>query len=68
MKNPTAKLSSNGQIVIPRKIRASLGLKPGTKFLVSKNVGEIILKPIKDNISQGSADMPDESANSSGMN
>ena len=58
MKNSTAKLSSNGQIVIPRKIRASMGLKPGTKFLVSENVGEIILKPIKDNISQGSADMP----------
>lgn len=57
MKTPTAKLSSNGQIVIPRKIRASMGLKPGTKFLVSENAGEIVLKPIKDNISQKGADL-----------
>ena len=67
MKNPTAKLSSNGQIVIPRKIRASMGLKPGTKFLVSENVGEIILKPIKDDISQVNADIPKDD-DSSGMN
>jgi len=58
MKTPTAKLSSNGQIVIPNKIRASMGLKPGTKFLVSENAGEIVLKPIKDNVSQESADLP----------
>jgi len=58
MKNPTAKLSSNGQIVIPRKIRASMGLNAGAKFLVSENAGEIVLKPIEDTISQGSADLP----------
>jgi len=57
MKTPTAKLSSNGQIVIPRKIRACMGLKPRAKFLVSENAGEIVLKPIKDNISRGSADL-----------
>jgi len=68
MKNLTAKLSSNGQIVIPRKIRASMGLKAGAKFLVSENAGEIILKPIKDNVSQKDVDMPGESDNSSGTN
>ena len=35
-----------------------MGLKPGTKFLVSENAGEIVLKPIKDNVSQESADLP----------
>jgi len=68
MKTPTAKLSSNGQIVIPNKIRAGMGLKPGAKFLVSENAGEIVLKPIKDSISQENADMPGESDNSSGTN
>lgn len=58
MKTPTAKLSSNGQIVIPRKIRASMSLKPGVKFLVSEIAGEIVLKPIKDNISQEGVDLP----------
>jgi len=68
MKTPIAKLSSNGQIVIPRKIRATMGLKPGAKFLVAENTGEIILKPIKDTISQESSNIPDESNNSSGTN
>lgn len=66
MKTPTAKLSSNGQIVIPRTIRASMGLKAGAKFFVAENTGEIVLKPIKDDISQVGADMTDENDNSSG--
>jgi len=68
MKNPTAKLSSNGQIVIPRKIRASLGLNPGAKFLVTESDDNIVLKPIKDNVSQKGVDMPGESDNSPGTN
>ena len=58
MKTPTAKLSSNGQIVIPSKIRASMGLRPGVKFFVSENAGEIVLKSIKDNIFQKGTDLP----------
>lgn len=67
MKTPIAKLSSNGQIVIPRKIRASMGLKPGAKFLVFENAGEIVLKPIKDDIPQANADIP-KADTSPGMN
>jgi len=67
MKNSTAKLSANGQIVIPRKIRESMGLKPGARLLVSGNAGEIVLKPIKDDISQTNTDMS-ENDDSSGMN
>jgi AbrB family looped-hinge helix DNA binding protein len=43
----TAKMSTKGQIVIPENIRESLGLIPGTEFIVIKEGDHIILKLIK---------------------
>ncbi|MFW6068805.1 MAG: AbrB/MazE/SpoVT family DNA-binding domain-containing protein [Chloroflexota bacterium] len=42
-----ARLSSKGQIVIPKKLRDRLGLKPGTEFDVFLEDDRIILTPQK---------------------
>lgn len=42
------KLTTKGQIIIPKEIRNSLHLVPGTKFKVSVKEKEIILHPIAD--------------------
>ncbi len=36
-----------GRIVIPKKIRDSLGLKPGSSFYIEENNREIRLKPVE---------------------
>ena len=41
------KLSSKGQVVIPRDIRESLNLKDGTPFAVVKQNNTIILKKME---------------------
>ena len=41
------KLSSKGQIVIPRKIRKRLDLADGTPFAIVEQGDEIIIKKIK---------------------
>ena len=41
----TVKLSSKGQLVIPKPIREELGLKKGTRFHVDVTEGKIILEP-----------------------
>jgi AbrB family looped-hinge helix DNA binding protein len=40
------KLSSKGQLIIPKKIRQALDLQPGTEFDVTLAGGQIILQPI----------------------
>jgi AbrB family looped-hinge helix DNA binding protein len=40
-----AKLSSKGQVVIPKSIRETLGLRCGTRFQVQVDEGRIILEP-----------------------
>lgn len=40
------KLSSKGQLVIPRAIRQALGLGPGTQFQVQIEGGRIVLEPV----------------------
>jgi len=42
------KMSSKGQVVIPKEIRDSLALKPGVKFNVRLDGKKIILEPISD--------------------
>jgi antitoxin PrlF len=42
------KLSSKGQIVIPREIRKKLGLKGGEKLLVLTRDGDILLRKAKE--------------------
>lgn len=41
-----ARLSSKGQLVIPRAVRKALGLQAGTQFHVRLTEGKIILEPI----------------------
>ncbi len=44
------KVSSKGQIVIPREIRKKLGVKGGQKLLVLTCDGDIVLRKAKDSI------------------
>ena len=41
------KLSSKGQLVIPKAIRKALALKAGTRFEVHLEQGRIILEPVE---------------------
>jgi antitoxin PrlF len=40
------KLSSKGQLVIPKAVRQALGLRQGTQFHVQLSEGKIILEPM----------------------
>ncbi len=40
------KLSSKGQLVIPKAIRQALGLRTGTQFHIRVTEGRILLEPI----------------------
>ena len=42
------KVSSKGQIVIPREIRKKLGMKSGEKLLVLTRDGDIVLRKAKE--------------------
>jgi AbrB family looped-hinge helix DNA binding protein len=42
----TTQLSSKGQVVIPAEIRARLGLRPGSRFVVVAGRGAVIFKSI----------------------
>ena len=42
------RLSSKGQIVVPRAVREALGLKTGAKFVVLAEEDTIILKRIRE--------------------
>ena len=41
------KLSSKGQLVLPKRIRQKLELKPGAEFEVEVVDGKIVLKPVQ---------------------
>jgi len=41
-------MSTKGQIVLPKKIRTSLNLGAGTKFVVVSEKNAILLKPIRE--------------------
>lgn len=41
----TTTLSSRGQVVLPRNLRAKLGLLPGTRFDVSTSGEKVVLVP-----------------------
>lgn len=43
----TTKLSSKGQIVLPRSIRNARKLRPGTEFSVEETAEGILLRPLK---------------------
>ena len=41
-----ARLSSKGQLVIPKAVRQALGLRPGTQFYIRLMEGKILLEPV----------------------
>lgn len=41
----TTVLSSKGQVVVPRSVRAKLGLEPGTEFDVNTEGKAVVLTP-----------------------
>ena len=45
-----SRLSSKGQIILPKAIRQSLGLLPGARFDVRIEAGAIILQPLKSDV------------------
>ena len=47
MKEEFTKLSSKGQVVIPRSVRKELGLKEGTPFVVIARKDSILLKKME---------------------
>jgi AbrB family looped-hinge helix DNA binding protein len=42
---PTATVSSKGQLVIPARIRESMGIEAGTRVLFIEEGGRLILQP-----------------------
>ena len=42
----TTKMSSRGQVVIPESVRTSMGLKPGSRFVVLWHDDTVMLKVI----------------------
>lgn len=42
----TTRLSSKGQVIIPRAIRAARGWKPGVRFAVEEAGNAILLRPV----------------------
>lgn len=44
----TVKLSTKGQLVIPKEIRDRAGWKPGLELVVEERDGEIVLRPAVD--------------------
>jgi AbrB family looped-hinge helix DNA binding protein len=43
----TSRLSSKGQIVLPKKIRDAHAWKPGTEFLIEETDAGVLLRPAK---------------------
>lgn len=45
-------LSSKGQVIIPKRIRELLGLRPGAKFIIELEEDKVVLRPVKGDIAQ----------------
>lgn len=43
---PFSKLSSKGQVVVPKEIREIVGIGPGTTLRITVHDGKIILDPV----------------------
>ena len=48
----TARISSKGQLTIPKPVRESLGLEPGTQVLLVLRGDKVELEPISEDIAQ----------------
>lgn len=45
-------LSAEGKIVIPKKLRETLRLRPGTKFTIELEGNRLILRPMKGDVAR----------------
>jgi len=43
-------VSTKGQFVIPSEMRASLGIKPGTRISVTQDGSRIVLQPVSEEL------------------
>jgi len=48
----TAKISSKGQLTIPKPVREALGLEPGTRVLLVLRGEKVEMEPISEDIAQ----------------
>ena len=42
-----AKITSKGQVTVPKRIRESLGVKPGDSLIFEENGDDMIVKPLR---------------------
>jgi AbrB family looped-hinge helix DNA binding protein len=42
-----AKITSKGQITVPREVRHALGVKPGDKIVFERNGDEVVVRPAR---------------------
>lgn len=42
-----AKITSKGQITVPREVRQALGVKPGDKIVFEQNGKEVSVRPVR---------------------
>lgn len=42
-----AKITSKGQITVPREVRQALGVKPGDKIVFEQNGKEVSVRPLR---------------------
>ena len=42
-----AKITSKGQITVPREVRHALGVKPGDKLVFEQNGKEVSVRPVR---------------------
>jgi AbrB family looped-hinge helix DNA binding protein len=64
MRTPRTKMSRNGQVVIPAKIREDTGIALGTEFAVSVDGRSIILTPKENGHKEKDAAVGDIAADS----
>jgi antitoxin PrlF len=43
-----ARLSAKAQLVIPKRIREKLGVKPGDRVAFEERDGEIVIRPVRE--------------------
>lgn len=43
-----AKITSKGQITVPREVRHALGVKPGDKIVFERNGEEVCVRPVRE--------------------
>jgi AbrB family looped-hinge helix DNA binding protein len=50
MQRQITSVSTKGQFVIPSEMRTSLGIKPGTRIVVTQEGSRIVLEPVSEEL------------------